>query len=293
MAPCMIIMTRWHVNDLIGRLLQDSGRNLRVLRYPALAEQEEDHWIREWQATDSGWRPAWRLVRRAKDAPLFAELKPKDFLLEQRQRLTQASWQSLYQQNPIVVGGGQLPIEKLKAVALWNRENVVASVRYWDKADSNADDAAYTAGVLLHKMKDNTFVISDIERGRWRALERERRIRNCAELDAQYYKNYKIVVEQEPGSGGKESAETTLRNLAGFRVYADRVTGSKQVRAEPFAAQVQSGNVFFVAARWVREFLDECETWPNGKYKDQVDAAAGAFNWLTRSSYDTTYVAPW
>ena len=117
-------------------------------------------------------------------------------------------------------------------------------------------------------------------------------MREYAEADKNHSKNYMIVVEQEPGSAGKESAENTIRNLAGFRVYADRVTGSKQkqVRAEPFAAQVQAGNVFLRPGPWVEAFLDECETWPNGKYKDQVDAAAGAFNRLIKPySYDTTY----
>ena len=44
---------------------------------------------------------------------------------------------------------------------------------------------------------------------------------------------YEVGVEQEPGSGGKESAESTIRNLRGFKVYADKVTGSKEIRAEP------------------------------------------------------------
>jgi hypothetical protein len=47
-----------------------------------------------------------------------------------------------------------------------------------------------------------------------------------------------VYVEQEPGSGGKESAEATVRMLKGHRAYCDRVTGSKETRAEPFAAAV-------------------------------------------------------
>jgi predicted phage terminase large subunit-like protein len=65
------------------------------------------------------------------------------------------------------------------------------------------------------------------------------------------------------------------------RVFADRVTGSKQIRAEPFAAQVQGGNVSLVAGDWVRDFLDEAESFPSGKFKDQIDAASGAFARLT------------
>jgi predicted phage terminase large subunit-like protein len=72
--------------------------------------------------------------------------------------------------------------------------------------------------------------------------------------------------------------------LTGFRVYADKVTGSKQVRAEPFAAQVQAGNVSVHAADWVPAFLDEAECWPNGRYKDQIDAAVQSASSTARTA---------
>ena len=295
-AGLLIIMTRWHPDDLLGRLLHQSGHEVRVLRYPALAEADEEHWMRDWQLTTQGWVPAWKHLRRSKNEALFEELKPKRFLLEQRKRLPQASWESLYQQNPIIAGGGLLRIEQLKILHFFDRADSLSAVRYWDKGASDGENAAYTAGVLMHKMPDKTFVIEHILRGRWNPLEREQRVRRYAEADKILCKNYTIVVEQEPGSGGKESAENTIRNLAGFRVYVDRVTGSKEARAQPFAKQVQAGNVVLRPGPWVQAFLDECETWPNGKYKDQVDAAAGAFNRLIKPySYDTTYAGfnPW
>ena len=61
-------------------------------------------------------------------------------------------------------------------------------------------------------------------------------------MDEKLYPMTKICVEQEPGSGGKESVEATIRMLAGFVAEADRVTGSKEVRADPFAAQWQAGS---------------------------------------------------
>jgi hypothetical protein len=60
---------------------------------------------------------------------------------------------------------------------------------------------------------------------------------------------------------------------AGKRVFADRVTGSKETRAEPFVAQVQNDNVRLIAGDWCMDFLDECESWPAAARKDQVDAA--------------------
>lgn len=255
-AGFFIIGTRWHADDPIGRAMR-TFPDLKVLRYPAIAEVDEPH--------------------RKKGEALFPELKPLDFLLERQRTLTQASWAALYEQRPMVLGGGQLPIEKLKVLPEFDRRKVYNSVRYWDKGGSEDDHAAYTAGVLMHKLNDGTYVIEDIARGRWLALEREKRIKATAEADRRRYISYAVWVEQEPGSGGKELAENTLRNLAGFRVHADKVTGSKRVRAEPFAAQVQAGNVFLYAGPWVADFRDECEVWPQGQYQDQVDAAAGAF----------------
>ncbi len=187
------------------------------------------------------------------------------------------------------MGGGELPIEKLRVLPDFDRSKIISSVRYWDKGGGTEEDASFTAGVLMHKLSDGTFVIEHIMRGRWSTLEREQRIKRVTDTDQSRYPNYCVWIEQEPGSGGKESAENTLRNLSGWRCYADKVTGSKQTRVQPFAAQVQAGNVWLIVGQWVPPFLDECEQWPFGKYNDQVDACAGAFNKLTKSQYDTSY----
>jgi predicted phage terminase large subunit-like protein len=94
----------------------------------------------------------------------------------------------------------------------------------------------------------------------------------------------RVWIEQEPGSGGKESAESTIANLAGFSVYAERPTGDKELRAEPYAVQVAAGNVRLVAGEWNQLFIDEHKTFPRGKFKDQIDAASGAFNKLAAPS---------
>src|ERR1700730_3592324 len=263
------ITTRWHCDDLLGRLIETVGDELKVIAYPAIAERDEKY--------------------RKKGDALFPALKPLDFRLARRKVMSAGSGESEYQQHPIIVGGGVIPIEKLRVAKFFDKPNIRASVRYVDKAGTE-DDGAYTACVLMHRMQDNTFVISHIARGQWGALEREKKIKTLVDADAKLFKNYEVGIEQEPGSGGKESAEATIRNLAGYRCYADKVTGSKEVRADPFVAQCQNDNVRLVAGDWIRAFYDEAETWPAGKYKDQIDAAAGAFNRLTASAgYDSTY----
>jgi predicted phage terminase large subunit-like protein len=259
-AGLLMIMTRWHLDDPIGRFIERFP-DARILRYPAIAEEDEKN--------------------RRKGEALFPEYKSLPFLMERRAMMTQAGWESEYEQNPIVVGGGIFPIEKLVTLQFLDRTKIRRTVRYWDKGGSQ-DTGSYTAGVLMHKMLDETYVIEHVVRGQWSALEREEKIKTWAKTDKTNSKPgaYEVVVEQEPGSGGKESAEATIRNLAGYKVHADRVTGSKEVRAEPFAAQVQGGNVGICAGTWQCALLDELESFPSGKCRDQVDACSGAFNRL-------------
>jgi predicted phage terminase large subunit-like protein len=266
-AGLLMIMTRWHLDDPVGRFIERFP-GAKVLRYSAIAEEDEKN--------------------RRKGEALFPEHKSLSFLMERKTVMTQAGWESEYQQNPILVGGGMFPIEKFNVVPALNPREIKRSVRYWDKAGTE-DGGAFTVGVLMHLMQDGRFVVADVRRGQWSALDREKIIKSTAEMDRKAFPSHWIWFEQEPGSSGKESAEATIRMLGGWKVRSDRVTGNKVDRAEPYAAQVQAGNVLLFAGEWNMAFLDEHETFPAGKYKDQVDAAAGAFSKLrTGSTYDSS-----
>jgi predicted phage terminase large subunit-like protein len=184
------------------------------------------------------------------------------------------------QQRPAPRGGGMFPVDRFELCKEPVPESwVIQRVRYWDKAGT-ADAGAYTAGVRMARLKDGRFVVEHVWRKQVGALDRERKILELAQSDPA---GTAVWIEQEPGSGGKESAQRTVANLAGFSVYVDRVTGSKEHRAAPYAAQVQGGNVLIYAGQWVQPFKDEHESFPAGRYKDQVDAAAGAFAKLNNS----------
>jgi predicted phage terminase large subunit-like protein len=72
-----------------------------------------------------------------------------------------------------------------------------------------------------------------------------------------------------------------IRMLVGYPVYAERPTGDKQVRATPFAAQCEAGNVRLVKSIGANHaFIDELASFPFAKHDDQVDSASGAFNKL-------------
>ena len=255
-SATVIIMTRWHLDDLVGRVLEspDASR-VKMVSFPAIAEQNEAH--------------------RKKGAPLFPELKSLQFLQERKAGMTEFSWSALYQQRPIPMSGGMFPVERFSVVDhLPPPGYIVKSIRYWDKAGTKDGEGAQTAGVLMHRLKDGRYMVADVISGRWSALQREQRIEHTAKVDGY---DVEIYAEQEPGSGGKESAERTVAMLAGYKAYADRVTGDKETRAEPYAAQVQGGNVELLRGEWNRAFLEQHEVFPAGKLKDIVDAAGGAF----------------
>jgi len=193
-----------------------------------------------------------------------------------------------FQQRPAPRGGGFFEWEKLEIVEAAPKK-LLQFVRYWDKAGTNGA-GAYTAGVLMAKDREGVFYVLDVVRGQWSAPKREKVIKQTAQTDGV---KVKVWVEQEPGSGGKESAESTVKGLAGFRAYAERATGDKALRAEPYSVQVEAGNVKVVAGAWNKDFIDEHKTFPVGKYKDQIDAASGAFNKLAASGSGMTGLTQW
>lgn len=159
-------------------------------------------------------------------------------------------------------------------------------LRYWDKAATEGGGAA-SAGVRWAGPIGGRWYIEDVVSGHWGALERNEVMLQVAEADGrQCYQ----VVEQEPGSGGKESAETTVRMLAGWPVYTDSPTGDKVERSGPLRAQTEAGNVVLITGprgarhKWVEQFLRRCQNFaPRGKeLKDEVDAAVGGFNWISK-----------
>lgn len=270
-AGLLFIMTRWHVDDPLGRMerMREDFPGLEIIRWPAIAEEDE---------------PGFRL----KGEALFPEHKSLEFILKRKAVMTQGHFEALYQGRPTIEGGTLFPIDRFQRTT-WRpqHDDIATSVRYWDKAGTHGD-GAYSAGVLLHKLKDGRTYIDHVYRKQVDAFTREKAIKMLAEADHAVYRRYIVAVEQEPGSGGKESAQRTVANVAPIPCRADRPVGSKELRAEPYAAQVQAGNVLVREDVWTQAFIDEHEVFPNGTYKDQVDAAAGGYSYLYRKRYKDT-----
>jgi predicted phage terminase large subunit-like protein len=189
-------------------------------------------------------------------------------------------------QEPTPPAGGMFKVDHLiTLLTLPPAVNFIQTVRYWDKAGTAAlapgkkgKGPCYTVGVKMARLTNDRYLILDVKRGQWEANEREAIIKETAIADGT---DTIIYIEQEGGSGGKESAQATIRNLSGFSCYADHPTGDKVYRADPFSVQVNNGAVMMIKADWNEAYKEELRFFPNSMYKDQCDASSGAFNHLT------------
>lgn len=285
-----IIMQRLHEKDLTGHVLAKDAGYVHLM---IPAEYEPERACTTVYVKKKVVRRKNRLLKvstkvewtdpRTEDGEVIDE-KRFSFkaLKDLKKRMNPYSIAGQLQQRPAPRRGAMFDVDLIQLVTAVPA-GIGATVRYWDKAGTEARLAkagyAHTAGALMARINSGPqagkFIILNIIRGQWAAGPRETIIRNTAEKDG---KQVVVWVEQEPGSGGKESAENTVANLAGWTVHADRVTGDKQTRAEPLAAQTSVGNILMFEAHWNDELIKELRVFPVGAGKDQVDCVAGAFN---------------
>lgn len=261
-VPTILIMQRLHENDPTGARLEKADRvPVRHICLPAeLTDNVKPSFLRDFYV--NGLMDPDRL---GYDVLAEAEVNG------------QFSYASQYLQTPIPRGGAMFDPDKIQVDA--PPRFFVKIARFWDKAGT-AGGGAFTAGVKIGVDVQGKYWILDVVRGQWDSYTREDMIRRTAEMDG---RQVHVGVEQEPGSGGKDSALATVRRLAGFVARAVRVgkgDGDKEARADPFSAQVNGGNVWMVKAPWNATYLDELRFFPRSKYKDQVDASSGAFNMI-------------
>lgn len=162
--------------------------------------------------------------------------------------------------------------------------NVLARVRYWDRAATEDPRADFTAGLRGSRMRDQRFCLEDMVRGQWGPHEVDATIRATAELDRELgAPGVRTVLERDPGQAGKVQARHDANNLAGFDVHMVPPTADKLTRMKPASAQAEARNIVVVRGKWVEPFFRELEDCPNGRW-DQIDALSGLMAQLTASN---------
>lgn len=260
-----LIMTRWHMDDLAGRLIKQArdgtGEDWIILELPArMDDLETKHPEDPRQLGEALWEDSY----------------PIEFL-EMAEVQNSFVFAALYQQQPIAHGQSMFDVDKLKANTLDEIPNMNAVVRFYDLAVTQKKTSDYTAGVKMGRTADNRIIILDMYRAQKVMPETEKSIIANALADG---KSVKIRLE-----GAKEGIvqlDYLIRRdeLQGYTIDKEPPIGSKEVRAGGIATQVNNGQVYVMRGNWNQALFDELESFPLGAHDDQVDTLSGAYDML-------------
>lgn len=191
---------------------------------------------------------------------------------------------SQMQQRPAPRGGGMFKRDDFQRISINDVPPGGTDVRGWDLAGSKDGRAPYTVGLKMRRaQKDGRthYYITDVVRGRWTPAEVRQHILAAAQRDG---RGTMQDLPQDPGQAGLAQKHDLAQLLDGFVFRITPESGSKEDRARPLAAQVESHNVSVVDAPWTDQFLQEAAVFPAGTFKDQVDAASRAYASLLRQT---------
>lgn len=152
-------------------------------------------------------------------------------------------------------------------------------VRAWDFAatekTAKAIDPDYTASVKLGIDQYGRIIIMHAFQDRLSASKVERAVELSAQMDGN---RTRTLVPQDPGQAGKAQAEHYITKvLAGHDARAVLQSGDKRTRWQPFSAQAEIGNVYYVDGDWNEMLIDHLCLLPFGAHDDLGDAAGQAY----------------
>lgn len=259
---CLIVATRWHTDDLIGRILEQNRVNTAFPRFDLL----------EFPAKSDDYPSGY----------LFPERFSKEWYENQFSALGSYGASALLQCRPIAHGGNLLKVDAVQFHQGWELfPSNLRYVRFWDLASTANErlksDPDYTvgtrAGVLEVDGKLHVFV-DDVCRIRAEAPERNRVIVETARADGPG-----VVQGIESVAGYKDTFTTIHDLLRGVaRVRKMKASGDKISRASVIEPLFEAGLVHVRVAPWNAAWIEELSAFPFGKHDDQVDALVGAYN---------------
>ena len=166
----------------------------------------------------------------------------------------------------------------------WHKDEIMTAVRYWDLASTDekskvTKEPCYTAGVRMVRHKDGIRVmVDDVIRVRKDPNTLRKILRQTADIDRTLYPDIVTVVEHDPGQAGDWQVSDLRRNVfSDIPFKSPRPSGSKVVRAMPYANKAGDGYVLLLKGQWNADYIDEAEDFPDGAFADQIDSSSGAY----------------
>lgn len=293
-ALTVFVGTRWHEDDLLGRLLSPEypgdPEQWEVISFPAIAEEND-------------------VLGRSVGEPLISPLvdeTPEQALVRwagTKATIGTYGWNALYQQRPSPEAGSifdvgwwkywttdpkkvsddgrvvLLPADKL-AQGQW--------LDSWDCTFKGADsDSDYVVGQRWTRIGANRYLIAQ-QRDRWGFTQTIAKMKIWA-TDTPILSPYGRFVHQrliEDSANGPAIIDTLKGEIAGIKPITAK--NSKEARARAVTPEIESGNVYLPhpsepGNQWVTDFVDEFRQFPNGTHDDQVDALAQALAGLRQA----------
>ena len=258
-ARIIVVMTRWHHDDLVGRLLK-LARN----------DPQSDRWeILHLPAIKDG-------------KALWPERYPLDVLERIRAGQTDnpnepgrgsRAFESLYQGNPSIAAGNIFKREwwhYYKAVPKFTR-----TIHSWDTAFKTKAQNDYSVCTVWGEHVTGLYLL-DIYRQKVEFPELKR------SAIALYGRDKPAVVLVEDKASGQSLIQELERNTR-IPILPVKVDSDKTARAYAITPYIESGRVFLPeSAPWLYEYMEELSSFPNGEHDDLVDSSTQAINWLNQ-----------
>lgn len=247
----IVMATRWHTDDLIGRLIQRMGEGdtFRIVNYPAIAEHDELH-------------------RKAGEA-LHPERYPLSTLLQIQKTIGSRDWEALYQQHPVPDGGALFKLEWFRR---WTATSLPPEFDHtlmsWDMTFKDSKNSDYVVGQVWGKKGPNFYLLDQV-RGQWDFVKTKEMVRVLAHKWPRVVR--KLVEDKANGSAVISELKSTV---SGFVPITP--TESKEARASSVTPYFEAGNVFLPedsAAPWVPHYVSELLEFPAGSHDDQCFVA--------------------
>ena len=266
-AGLLIIMTRWNVNDLVGRLIKQKGARVKVLNYSAIATQDELH--------------------RSVGDPLFPALKSLDFLLDKKGTMALAHWDALYQGAPVVIGGN------LFKDTWWKYYKTLPKMQwriiYADTALKAEEQHDYTVFQCWGMSYDRKIFLIDMVRDKVEAPQ-------LLTMAKAFWNKHRAIqghgvlrsMKIEDKASGIGLIQTLRQD--GVAVKGIQRSRDKVSRANDVLPEIEVGNVYLPEdAPWLSDYLTETNAFPNGEFDDQVDPTMDAIEDMLISGVQLNY----
>ena len=254
-ASVIVIMTRWHQDDFIGRLLEQSPYDWKRLRLPAIAEDDDD------------------LLNREVGEPLCRELGFDEEWAELKKReVGSRTWASLYQQRPSPAQG---TIFKREWVQYYDKvppryDDMLMS---WDFTFKDSESSDYAVGQVWIKQGADFYLIDQIRA----KMDFTQSVRAVESMKNKHPKCRKILIEDK--ANGPAIITTLKQKVSGIIPITPKE--SKVARAYAVTPFFEAGNVFVgKKVPSVDDFIDELTMFDNAVHDDTVDAMTQALNYF-------------